>query len=397
MPWKETNVLEERMKFISDWLSGDYTMSELCRAYGVSRETGYEWRRRYEDLGLEGLKDRSSAPHRHPNAVGGAEVVQIVDLRKKHPTWGPKKLKARLERLHPRRQWPAESTIGEILDRHGLTQPRIRRRHVPPNGSPLSACDAANSVWGVDFKGWFRTHNGDRCNPLSLSDLTSRYVLRLDCVDKYDTTDAWRVLDSAFREFGLPDRLRSDNGVPFASTAVGGLSPLSIRLIKAGVTPERIQPGKPQQNGRHERMHLTLLQDTATPPAATLAAQQKRFDNFRHSFNYERPHEALGFATPADCYSQSLRRFTGKLKEPEYPGGIEVRRVRYCGTIKWKGEQLFLTQSLHLEPVGIEQVSSSMWAVKYGPLLLGYIDDSKKFHRLKSGVHPRLEAKPTSG
>jgi putative transposase len=396
MPWKETDVVEQRMKFISDWLSDDFNMSELCAAYGISRETGYVWKRRYEAEGVDGLSDRSSAPHNHPNATSSGRVQDILQLRKKHPTWGPKKLKPRLERLYPRRNWPSKTTIGTILHRHDLSKPRRRRAQYAPPSGDLACCDKANAVWGIDYKGWFRTGNGQRCNPLSLSDLSSRYLLRLQCVERYDTKQAWSVLDSAFREFGLPERIRSDNGTPFASLAVGGISELSIRIIKAGVVPERISLGKPQQNGRHERVHLTIAQDTAEPPAKTIRDQQKRFEEFCRVFNHERPHEALNFSTPSNHYTQSLRRYTGKLREPEYPCHHEVRRVRYRGTIRWQGELIYLSDVLHREPVGIEQISEVLWSVRYGPIILGYIDTDNKFHRLKSGVHPRLETMASS-
>jgi putative transposase len=238
----------------------------------VSRKIGYKWIERFEAEGVDGLKDRNRAPHTHPNAVGEAEEAAIIAVRERHPSWGPKKIKAWLASRHPSTRWPALSVIATVLDRHGLVKRRRRRRHVPVSATPLSACVAANDVWGIDFKGWFRTGDGQRCDPLSLSDLASRYVLRLQALAKTDGEHVWPIIEAAFREFGLPRVMRSDNGPPFASVAAGGLSSLAVNLIKAGVLPERIAPGKPQQNGRHERLHLTLKQETATPPAASLAS-----------------------------------------------------------------------------------------------------------------------------
>jgi putative transposase len=290
----------------------------------------------------------------------------------------------------PQTQWPAESTIGEILSRHGLVKHRRVRRHVAPSATPLSACVAANDVWGVDFKGWFRTGDGRRCDPLSMSDLASRYLLRLQAVERTDTEHVWPIFDAAFREFGLPQVMRSDNGPPFAGPGSGGLSRLAVRLIKVGIVPERIAPGKPQQNGRHERVHLTIKQDTATPPAASWRAQQRRFDIFRHVFNEERPHEALGQTPPAAHYRPAPRPYSGRLREPEYAGDHQVRRVRSKGEIKWCGALVFIGEALIGEPVGLAETEDRCWEVHYGPIELGTFDAAGKFTRAKAGTRPRL-------
>lgn len=389
MPWRETCVMEERMAFVVEWQRGEATMAELCRRFGVSRKTGYERIERFTAEGVDGLKDRSRAPRHHPNAVPDEVVSAVADLRRRHPSWGPKKIKARLMRDDPTTRWPAESTIGEILDRNGLVVHRQRRRHFHAR-SVLSPCAAANDVWGVDFKGWFRTGDGMRCDPLSASDLYSRYVLRLQAVERCDEATVWPVLDTAFREYGPPRRMRSDNGPPFAGTGVGGLSRLTVKLIKVGITPERIAPGKPQQNGRHERLHLTVQQETVSPPAANRRAQQRRFDVFRRFFNEERPHEALGQDVPAAHYHPAPRAYTGRLCEPEYPTDTDVRRVRHNGEIKWRGELVFLSQALAGEPIALTPTDvDGRWLIFYGPLQLAIIDPAGKLHRLREQSQPK--------
>jgi putative transposase len=265
------------------------------------------------------------------------------------------------------------STIGSLFDREGLTVKRRLRRRGPPSSQPFAQCGAANDVWCIDFKGWFLTGDGARCEPLTLTDAHSRYLLRCQALRRTDSDHVWPVLDAAFREFGLPCRLRSDNGSPFASSGAGGLSKMSVKVIKAGVVPERIAPGKPQQNGRHERMHLTLLQDAASPPARNLREQFKRLRDFQHLFNEQRPHEALDDATPADCYTASPRRFDGVLREPEYGDHEEVRRVRHNGEIKWQGQTIYISEALIGEPVGLRNEGAAGWCVCYGPIVLGTI------------------------
>jgi transposase InsO family protein len=394
VPWKETGVMDERMSFIVDWQRGEMRVAELCRHYGIARKTGHKWIDRFEAEGVEGLKNRCRAPHHHPNAMSEETAAAVLAVRHGHPSWGPKKIRAFLIARHPAKDWPAPSTIAELLDRRGLVKRRRLRRHVPPGSCPLSPCVGANDVWGIDFKGWFRTGDGRRCDPLSLSDLASRYVLRLQALEHCDGEHVWPIIDVALREYGLPRAIRSDNGPPFAAAGVGGLSSLSVRLIKVGILPERIAPGRPQQNGRHERLHLTLKQETASPPAATWRAQQRRFDAFRRVFNDERPHEALEQTTPAQHYRASPRAYNGRLREPEYAGDQEVRRVRQSGEIKWRGEFLFIGQALVGEPVGLTETDDGAWRVCYGPIELGCIDTSGKFTRSTAGVHPRRASQP---
>lgn len=356
-------------------------MSELCRQFGVSRKTGYTVLALWRAEGPLGLEPRSHAPHCCPHAVAAEESEAIIALRRRYPSWGPKKLKARLARDHPQTRWPAASTIGGLLDRAGLVARRKRRRHAAPRGESLAACAAANDVWSVDFKGWFKTGAGERCEPLTLQDQASRYLLRLVAMARTDAAHVWPVLDAAFREYGLPLALRSDNGPPFASIGAGGLSAIAVRLIKAGVKPDRIDPGKPQQNGRLERLHRTLKQETASPPAASLAAQGRRFAAFRRLYNEERPHEALGMATPEAVYAASPRRWSGRLVSPDYDADQTVRRVRHNGEIKWRGALVFVSGVLAGEPVGLTEDENGLWRVHYGPVLLGAIDSKGRLRR----------------
>jgi len=372
MGWKETCAVEERMRFVIAVKEQEESFAMVCRQFGVSRRVGYKWLARYDEEGVEGLLDRSRAPLHHPQAIAKNIAERCLDVRRTHPTWGPLKVRAFLERQKPGIDWPAASTIGALFDREGLTVRRKLRRRSPPSSAPFARCGAANDVWCIDFKGWFLTGDGQRCEPLTLSDAHSRYLLRCQAMEHTDTAHVWPVLDAAFREFGLPHCLRSDNGSPFASRGAGGLSKLSVKLIKVGVMPERIAPGKPQQNGRHERMHLTLLQDTASPPARSLREQLERLHNFQRRYNEERPHQALGHATPADYYTPSPRRFDGILREPDYSSEHNVRRVRHSGEIKWQGQTIYISEALTGEPVGLAEDATG-WTVNYGPIVLGTI------------------------
>lgn len=373
MVWRETCAVEERMRFVLAAEAGEVPFAALCRAYGVSRRIGYKWVARYRAEGVAGLRDRSRAPLSHPQAITASVGERCIAVRREHPTWGPLKVRAFLARREPAVDWPAASTMGELFDREGLTVKRRARRRGPPASAPFGACASANDTWCIDFKGWFVTGDGMRCEPLTLTDAASRYLLRCQALGRNDADHVWPVLDAAFREFGLPLRLRSDNGPPFASTGAGGLSRLSVQVIKAGVTPERIVPGKPQQNGRHERMHLTLLQDAATPPAATLRQQREAFRAFQRVYNEERPHQALGDAVPADLYGPSQRRWDGVLREPVYPAESVVRRVRHNGEIRWRGTLVYLNAALAGEPVGLTEDIDG-WAVCFGPVTLGRLD-----------------------
>jgi putative transposase len=386
MVWKETCAMEERIRFVDAVVENTGTFAAVCRRFGVSRKTGYKWLARYEAGGIEGLKDQSRAPLHHAQAMTARIAELCLAVRRAHPTWGPLKVKAWLEQHRPQIEWPAASTIGALFDREGLTVKRVVRHRSPPSSMPFGKCTAANDIWCVDFKGWFVTGDGKRCEPMTLSDAHSRYLLRCQALARNDGYHVWPVLDAAFREFGLPLRLRSDNGAPFASTGAGGLSQLSVKVIKAGVLPERIKPGNPQQNGRLERFHLTLQQDTASPPAPTLRVQLERFRSYQRVYNEERPHQALGSEVPAAHYSTSPRRFDGVLREPEYSVDHEVRRVRHSGEIRWQGNTIYINAALVGEPIGLLEDDAGGWSVSYGPIELGVIAHGE--NRLRKPKRP---------
>ena len=374
MPWKETCPMEERIKFVLNYFEGELSMSVLCREFGISRKTGYKILRRYTEGGFEGLKDLSRAPRHHPNAVSKPVEQAVLSARRLHRTWGPKKLRVWLGRQESGIRWPSISTIGEILSRHGLTVPRRRSRKTAVYSEPFVGCDYPNAVWSADFKGWFTTGNGTRCDPLTISDNYSRYLLRCQAVPRTDHGGIQPVFEAAFREYGLPVAIRTDNGPPFATTTVGGLSKLSIWWLKLGIVPERIVPGHPGQNGRHERMHRTLKKETATPPRYTWRAQQRAFDRFCLEYNQERPHEAIDQQVPAELYSQSNRSYPLILPEMTYPDDMEVRKVKQHGDISWKGHHIYLSGTLARESVGLKQITEQHWDIYFGPIRLAQMD-----------------------
>jgi putative transposase len=391
MGWRETGVLEEREKFCIEVLRRHLSMSSLCEIYGISRVTGYKWLERWKEDGRNGLVDLPRRPRTHPNAIGEDLQRAIVEVRIEHPTWGPKKIAAKLEARFGSAV-PAISTVGEILKRNGLVVERRKRHRTPSYTQPLAHCEAANQVWCADFKGWFLTGDGKRCDPLTITDGASRYLLRCQAVDRTDESHVRAVFESLFRECGMPEAIRTDNGSPFATRAVKGLSRLSVWWLKLGIVPERIEPGHPEQNGRHERMHLTLKRETATPPARTAKLQQQAFDHFREEYNNERPHEALGQTPPAQHYAPSPRPFPARLKPFEYDSDILVRNVRLAGEIKWRYRRIGISRALVGERVGLREVADGIWEVLLGPVQLGWIDERKlrrvaprKFGRLEHG------------
>ncbi|HUU21504.1 MAG TPA: IS481 family transposase [Phycisphaerae bacterium] len=374
MPWKETCAVEQRMRFVVEWERGEVAVAVLCRQYGISRKTAYKWLKRFDEGSLAALADRRRAPVAHPNRVEPEVERRIIEARMAHPTWGPKKLRVVLERGAPDDRWPACSTIGEILKRRGLVHPRRRRHRTPPYTEPFAAADRPNAVWCADFKGWFRTGDGSRCDPLTVTDAHSRYLLRCQGLRETGFASVQPVFESVFRAHGLPWAIRTDNGAPFASRSVLGLSHLSVWWLKLGIRPERIEAGHPEQNGRHERMHLTLKQETACPPAGTLVGQQRRFDRFVREYNEQRPHEALGMRTPSSRYEGSVRPYPRRVPEWEYPCGMSLRRVYDGGRFRWHCGQVFLSHVLDGELVGLWSLDGRYHQVWLGPLALGILD-----------------------
>jgi putative transposase len=375
MPWRETCQMDERVKFIAAYLRGEMHLTELCESFGISRKTAYKWLDRYAGGGVACLVDQSRRPHHSPRAVTAEVEHAFVDARKHHPTWGPKKLRTALAKSFPGLQLPAVSTVGSILSRRGLTQPRRRLRRVAtPYGQPFLSYDTPNAVWCADFKGHFRLDDGVRCNPLTISDGHSRYLLRCEGLPKQREDLAREVFESAFREYGLPYAIRTDNGAPFSTLAAGGLSSLSVWWIRLGIIHERIEPGRPDQNGRHERMHRTLKAETAKPPKANMIAQQLAFDVFRREYNNERPHEALEMKAPATLYAASSRLYPERVPDPEYPKEFVPKRVTPNGMLRWQSCEWYLSWCLRAELVGLREIADGQWSVNFGPVQLGVID-----------------------
>lgn len=367
--------MNERIKFIARYLEAEDSFTELCSRFGISRKTGYKWVERYEDEGAEGLEDRRRGAHSpHPNATSPEVVAAIVKARKKHPRWGPKKLLVVLRRRHPTMPLPATSTVGEILKREGLIRPRKRRRRSAPYPDGLGDYQRANAIWCADFKGHFAVGKGERCHPLTISDGYSRYLLCCRGLRRPLHSHSQRVFERVFREFGLPDAIRTDNGPPFSTLAPAGLSRLAVWWIRLGIRHERIEPGRPDQNGRHERMHGTLKAETARPPRSSFRAQQRAFDRFREEYNRVRPHEALNMDTPAEHYEPSLRKLPKILPEPNYPSHFETAIVYPNGIISFEGIQWYLSLCLKGELVGIEDVGNDCFKVHFAQTELGLLD-----------------------
>ena len=374
MPWNDASPEVEQIKFIQRWQRGGETFVDTCQAFGVSPKSGYKRRHRFEAEGWDGLGDRSRAPHQHPNQTRPEVVERLIAARREHPHWGPKKLVAWLGDREPGVSWPAPSTVGDLLDRAGLVHRRKRRRRATPWSQPFVQAGQPNDLWCIDFKGWFRTGNGVRVNPLTVEDAASRYLVVCHGLHQPRGAQVRPVLERAFREYGLPWAIRSDNGTPFASVGLGGLSSLAVWWIKLEILPERIEPGHPEQNGRLERLHRTLKAETASPPQTTWQRQQRAFDGFRSSYNQERPHEALGQQPPARHYQPSARQYPSRVDSPEYGSGMTVRRVRSNGEIKWNGGKVYLSEALCGEPVGLMPQDDRYWTVHFGPLQIGLLD-----------------------
>lgn len=373
MPWR-VGVIEERVRFVLAYLEGQHSIAELCRGYGVSRKTAYKFLARYIGGGIEALRDRSRAPQRHPNAIAPPVIDLLVDARRKHPTWGPRKLLPYLARQYPGLQLPGASTVSQLLRTRGLAARRRARPRGRPGSTPFGEVAAPNDLWTADFKGWFRAANGERCDPLTIADTVSRFAFACELLERISLKGARAVFERVFREHGLPRALRTDNGTPFASHGLAGLTRLSAWWVRLGIRPERIAPGKPQQNGRHERFHRTLLETALRPPAPTRRAQQRVCDAFLREYNQERPHAALANRTPADVYTYSARAYPRHLPPLDYPEEYTVRRVRAHGVIRWRGELLFLSELLVGESIGLRPTADDRWTVYFGHLEVAYLD-----------------------
>jgi transposase InsO family protein len=394
MAWKETCVMNERTILVGEFLTGGYSVSQLARRRGISRKTAIKWIERYEKEGLAGLEDRSRAPHHQPYAIAEAVEQRILELKAQWPLWGAPKIHAKLlGEAEGGGAGPSESTVSNVLQRHGLTRQKRRRARTSatPSPSPLIHCQGPNQVWCADFKGWFRTGDGRRCDPLTITDAYSRYLL---CCHGLGTTTGTitvkPLFEATFREYGLPEAIRTDNGAPFASPGLAGLTQLSVWWMKLGIRLERIEPGEPQQNGRHERMHRTL-QEATTPARANLRLQQKAFGAFRREFNQERPHEALGQKPPAQFYVPSVRDYPERLVGWDYADDWQKRKISPGGQMRWNSQKVHVSHALVNETIGLKPTEQEgLWLVYFQDLQLGHWDEQTR--RLRPCGELRYEA-----
>ena len=398
MPWSQTTPMDQKTQFVADYLREIFSFTELCARYGVSRETGYKLVERYLEQGPAGLQERSRRPHGNPSETAAHVVEALLELRRRHPRWGAKKLIPLLGKRHPSWDLPARTTVFEILNRHGMVPKKRRRRSIGHPGRPTSQVFAPNDLWCADFKGEFKTGDGIYCYPLTVSDDHSRFLLGCQGLLSTRVAGAKPVFTRLFKEYGLPKRIRTDNGVPFATNTLARLSRLSAWWVRLGVLPELIEPGKPQQNGRHERMHRTLKAETTRPPAASCRAQQRKFNRFREEFNDERPHEALDMHTPSSRYDTSPREMPAKLPPLEYPDRFEVRYVSANGGIRWKKHTWVNVSTVCIgEYVGLEEIDDGLWDVYFGPLRLGRLHERQMRIEDAYGRLRRHRAPRTSG
>lgn len=380
MPWRTATVTDARIRFVLAYhrevRSRRATMTELCERFGVSRKSGYKYLKRQRRDGWPGLADRSRAPLSGEHWIEPAVRQKILEVKEECNDFGAKKILADLRHSDPDRPWPSVSAIHHILKEGGWVLERPTRRHYPhPGMPPTFTASAPNEEWSTDFKGQFRTKDRRYSYPLTIADTFSRYVLGCESLTTPSFEQTWRVFVQIFRKYGLPLSIRSDNGTPFSSSAIQRLSRLSVRWLRLGIQPRLIQPGNPQQNGRHERMHLTLKEIACSPAAANARAQQKAFDKFQTHFNERRPHESLDQMRPADLYTRSPREYPSKLPQIEYAAGIEPRRVNSNGVIKWQRRELFLSEVLAGEIVGVQPIDDGLWLLLFGSLVLGYYSD----------------------
>ena len=384
MPRRECKRMDERLRFVARLLEGE-KMAALCREFGISRPTGYKIFTRYKDLGLEGLIDRSRRPYRQANRLPFQVERTIVALRQEHPTWGAVKIREKILRDFPMVPAPAKSTVHAVLDRHGLITRRKRRRY-RAEGTPLSSTSSPNGLWCADFKGEFMLGNRQYCYPLTVTDYSSRFLLACEGLGSTQSTFAFTVFERVFKEYGLPDAIRTDNGGPFASSkAMFGLSRLSVWWLRLGINLERIKPGHPQQNGRHERMHLTLKKEATKPASYNFLQQQERFDRFAGVYNNERPHQALDGRYPAELYTPSPRVYRAP-DPPEYPFHDRTVLVTQCGRICIGNRKINLSTVFAGQFVGIREVADKIWLVSFLDFDLGFFDEVAA--RVEPGANP---------
>ena len=385
MAWELEKVEDQRFNLIQSYESG-IPMTDLCSIYGISRKTAYKWLDRYKELGKEGLKDMSRAPHQ-PFRIYEDDIINFaIEMKLKYRKWGPKKILAKLEREYPNYRWPCPTRLYQIFQSYHLIKPKRLRRKLPAT-HPLGDVNNSNDVWAADFKGWILTKNGEKCEPLTITDGFSRYLIRCDHLNRKNCDHVWSVFEGAFREYGLPTRVRTDNGPPFGSMGIGRLTKLSINLIKAGVLPEWINPGHPEENGRHERFHSTLKKESMTPPSNNLKEQIHRMIEFQNEYNFERPHEALNMGVPGDYYCPSNRKWDGILRSPEYDTKeYEVRKVCQSGCIWLKQKEFYIGQTLTGEHVALKDGELGR-ELYYGPIYLGILTTEGRVER------PRLKKK----
>lgn len=388
MPWKVQTPMSGRRQFVDEYVRRTVSMTALCACYGISRRIGYKWVTRFLAEGDRQLLDRSRRPLTSPWSVDPELAALLLEARQRHPTWGPRKILDYLTPRHPLAVWPAASTIGTLFKRHGLVRPRRRRSKPGHPGRPTTPMSAPNVVWTADFKGHFALRGGPRCHPLTIVDGFSRYLLACQALPHPSTVESRPVFHRLFQEYGLPAVIRSDNGAPFATTALHRLSTLSVWWMKLGIRPELIEPASPQQNGRHERMHRTLKAEATRPPAASLRAQQRRFNTFRTEFNTERPHAALGGVTPASVSAPSPRPCPARIVAPEYPEHFTTRYVSTNGGMRFHTQYVTLAPALIGEHVGLDEVADGIWAVYFYDYLLGHLNEREGHVQ---GVHVRMK------
>jgi putative transposase len=378
MPWYETEPMNEKVKFITTYKNNKHQMTfkELCEEFNISCKTGYKYIKRYASEGVDGLKERSRAPRNQAKRMSLFMEESILEVKLKYPTWGAKKVRNWLLQEQKEYQWPAKSTIDDLFKRHKLVSPAKRKRRVPPYSDPLQDCNQSNDCWSIDYKGQFLLGNKELCYPLTITDNFSRYLLAVEGSNRISAVTVQTVLTQLFIEFGLPLAVRSDNGSPFAGNGLGGLSKIAVWLIKLGIVPERIRKGHPEENGRHERMHLTLKKETASPAKWNQTEQQNHFNEFKKIYNEERPHEGIDFQRPIWLFTQSSRNYPNKIPKNEYDSTVDnTRKIRTNGTLKWLGKEYFVSETLVGETIGMKQKDDGEWLLFYSFLPIGIFSE----------------------